>query len=203
MKISNFLKLFIAILISEMAGIIGSFFTASSVSNWYLTLPKPFLSPPSWVFGPVWTLLYFLMGVAAFLIWQKGLEKKEVKIALTFFAIQLFFNTLWSIIFFGLHNPFLAFIEIIILWISILATIIYFYKISRVTLYLLLPYILWVSFAGYLNFSIWQLSKNIPQNIACTQEAKICPDGSSVGRVGPNCEFEICPSYNQSNFGHD
>lgn len=158
MKINNAFKLVIAILVSELAGIIGSVFTAPSIPNWYAGIVKPALNPPSWVFGPVWTTLFALMGVAAFLIWKKGLDRKDVKNALVIFIGQLIFNTLWSIIFFGLHSPGGAFIEIIFLWLAILVTIITFAKISKVAAWLLAPYILWVSFAMYLNFSIWALN---------------------------------------------
>ena len=196
MKVNNTFKLIIAIAVSELAGIIGSLFTTPSIPTWYATLTKPTFNPPSWVFAPVWTTLFVLMGIAAFLIWKKGLERKDVKIALSIFIGQLILNMLWSIIFFGLHNPGLAFIEIIFLWAAILVTIIYFHKISKLAAWLLVPYILWVSFAAFLNFSIWQLSINTPNEpepIACTMEAKICPDGSAVGRTGPNCEFTACP----------
>jgi len=158
MKLNNFFKLVIAIIVSQLAGVIGSVFTISSIPTWYATLQKPSFSPPNWIFGPAWTTLYFLMGVAAFLVWRHGFEKKEVRRALTIFGGQLVLNALWSIIFFGLHNPFWAFIEIIVLWLAILWTIFAFYKISRATAYLLLPYILWVSFAAYLNYSIWILN---------------------------------------------
>jgi len=158
MKLNNFLKLVIAIVVSQLAGVIGSVFTISSIPTWYTTLQKPSFSPPNWIFGPAWTTLYFLMGVAAFLVWRHGFEKKEVRRALTIFGGQLVLNALWSIIFFGLHNPFWAFIEIIVLWLAILWTIFAFYKISRPAAYLLLPYILWVSFAAYLNYSIWILN---------------------------------------------
>jgi tryptophan-rich sensory protein len=158
MKFPKFLKLITAIIISELAGIIGSVFTVSSISSWYVTLTKPTFSPPSYVFGPVWTTLYALMGIAAFLIWKKGLDRKDVKVALGIFIIQLVLNTLWSIIFFGLHSSGGALIEIVFLWLAILATIIAFYKISKVSAYLLLPYIAWVSFAAYLNYSIWVLN---------------------------------------------
>jgi len=158
MKINNWLKLIICIVVSELAGIIGSIFTSSAIPTWYATLEKPVLNPPNWVFMPVWTTLFILMGIAAFLIWRKGLNKKGVRIALLIFLIQLALNTLWSIIFFGLHNPGLAFLEIIILWLAILANIISFYKIYRPASYLLIPYILWVSFAAYLNYAIWSLS---------------------------------------------
>jgi len=168
MRVNNFFKLVIAILVSELAGVIGSLFTVSAIPNWYAGLVKPALNPPSWVFGPAWTILYALMGVAAFLIWREydkltlseveGLviqRKKQIKIALSIFLGQLVLNTLWSIIFFGFQNPGWALVNIVALWLAIIFTIIVFYKISRPAAFLLLPYILWVSFAGYLNFSIW------------------------------------------------
>lgn len=158
MKISNVLKLVIAIIISELAGVIGSFFTTSSIQGWYATLMRPSFSPPNWVFAPVWTSLFALMGIASFLIWQKGLARRDVKISLYVFVFQLILNILWSVIFFGLHSPGGAFIEIIFLWLSILATIILFFRIYKPAAYLLLPYILWVSFAAYLNYSIWMIN---------------------------------------------
>lgn len=154
----NAFKAVAAVLICEMAGIIGSFFTAPSITSWYSTLIKPALNPPAWVFGPVWTTLYALMGIAAFLVWKKGLDRRDVRIALGIFAVQLVLNTLWSIIFFSLHSPGGAFFEIVILWVAILATIISFYKISKPAAWLLLPYIAWASFAGYLNFMLWTLN---------------------------------------------
>jgi len=158
MKINNTFKLIITIMISELAGIIGSVFTIPSIPAWYATLVKPVLNPPAWVFGPVWTTLFALMGASAFLVWRKGWNRKDVKIALGIFIVQLVLNTLWSIIFFGLHNPGAAFIEIIFLWLTILATIIAFARISKKAAWLLLPYILWVSFAAYLNYAIWILN---------------------------------------------
>ncbi len=151
-------KLIIAIVVSELAGIIGSVFTAPSIAGWYATLVKPILNPPAWVFGPVWTTLFALMGIAAFLVWKKGLDRRDEKIALGIFLGQLVLNTLWSIIFFGLHSPVGALIEIVFLWLAILATIIAFAKISKPAAWLLVPYILWVSFAAYLNYSIWMLN---------------------------------------------
>ncbi|MFA6171625.1 MAG: TspO/MBR family protein [Patescibacteria group bacterium] len=192
----NFIKLAIAVVIAEAAGIIGSFFTAPSIPSWYATLPKPAFNPPAWIFAPVWTALFALMGIAAFLIWKKGLKRKDVKIALAIFIGQLVLNALWSFIFFGLHNPKGAFFELIVLWLAILATIISFYRISKSAAWLLLPYILWVSFAGYLNYSIWQLAAKAPEQVNCTMEARLCPDGSAVGRIGPNCEFVPCPETN-------
>jgi len=199
MKLSNPFKLIIAIVVAELAGAIGAIFTIPAIPTWYATLIKSPLNPPSWVFAPVWNILFILMGIAAFLVWKKGLNKKEVRVALIVFLVQLILNALWSVIFFGLHNPGAAFLEIIVLWLAILATIITFYKVSRGAAYLLIPYILWVTFAGYLTFSVWNLNifaGFIPatNNIACTLEAKICPDGSAVGRRGPNCEFAACPT---------
>lgn len=158
MKLNNFYKLVIAIGVSELAGIIGSVFTTPSIAGWYAMLAKPEFSPPNWVFAPVWITLFVLMGIAAFLVWKQGLDRKDVKIALGIFIGQLVLNTLWSIIFFSLHSPGGALVEIIFLWLAILATIAAFYKISRPAAWLLVPYILWVSFAMYLNYSIWILN---------------------------------------------
>lgn len=158
MRINNFFKLVIAIVVSELAGIFGSVFTAPSIPTWYAGIVKSALNPPAWVFGPVWTTLFVFMGIAAFLVWKKGLDRRDVKIALSIFLGQLVLNALWSIIFFGLHSPGGAFIEVIFLWLAILATIIVFAKISKAAAWLLAPYILWVSFAGYLNYSIWILN---------------------------------------------
>jgi len=147
-------KLIISIIFPFLASAIGGFFTTNSVSTWYVTLIKPPFNPPSWVFGPVWGILYLLMGISLYLVWIKKFDKK----AFTFFGIQLFLNALWSILFFGLKNPLFSFIEIIILWIAILMTIIYFYRINKNSAYLLIPYILWVTFASVLNFSIFILN---------------------------------------------
>lgn len=194
MKIKNFVKLIIAIAVCELAGIVGSLFTMPAIrSGWYAELAKPALNPPAWIFGPVWTVLFAMMGIAVFLVWKKGFDRRDVKISLMIFDTQLLLNIFWSIIFFGWRSPGWAFIEIIFLWIAILTAIIMFAKISRSAMWLLLPYIFWVSFAGYLNFSIWQLSNDAPKSIQCTLEAKLCSDGSAVGRTGPNCEFAKCP----------
>ncbi len=158
MRIPDFLKLIIAIVVSELAGIIGSVFTTPSIAGWYAGIIKPTLNPPAWVFGPVWTILFALMGIAAFLIWKKGLDRRDVRIALCIFIVQLVLNTLWSVIFFGFHSPAGALVEIVFLWLAIIATIIAFTKISRPAAWLLVPYILWVSFAVYLNYAIWVLN---------------------------------------------
>ncbi len=160
----DFFKLIVSIAVSELAGVIGALYTTPAVqSGWYAGLVRPALNPPAWVFGPVWTTLYALMGVAAFLVWSsyaKATEdkKKGIRVALILFGVQLVLNALWSIIFFRLHSLGGAFIEIIFLWLAILATITAFAKISRPAAYLLLPYILWVTFAAYLNYGIWTLN---------------------------------------------
>ena len=149
-------KLIISILIPFLASAIGGFFTSTSVSTWYVDLIKPSFNPPSWVFGPVWTALYLLMGIALYLIWvEKSNIKKSAFIA---FGAQMFLNALWSVLFFGLQKPLFAFVEIILLWAAILITIIYFYRINKNAAYFLIPYILWVSFAAVLNFSLYLLN---------------------------------------------
>jgi tryptophan-rich sensory protein len=149
-----------AILICEIAGVIGSLFTYPSISSWYNTseLNKPSFTPPSWLFAPVWVILYLLMGISAYLIWEKRAKKKEVRSAVSVFGLQLALNVLWSILFFGLRCPLCGFVEIIILWLAIAATIIKFNKLSRAAALLLIPYILWVTFAAVLNFYIWRLN---------------------------------------------
>ncbi len=148
------LKLIISVLICQGVGVIGALFTSPAISTWYSMIQKPSFNPPNWIFAPVWTLLFLLMGISLYLVWNKGLNYKRVKVAIFIFFFQLILNTLWSILFFALQSPLLALIEIIILWLAILMTIIIFYRISKVAAYLLLPYILWVSFASVLNFSI-------------------------------------------------
>ena len=154
----NLPKLLTSIIGCELVGIAATPFTLSAIPTWYQYLNKPFFSPPNLVFGPVWTMLYFLMGVAAYMVWIKDLRKKEVKIALSFFIAQLVFNFLWSILFFGLHSPILGMIDIVILWILIFITITKFYKISKTAAHLLIPYIAWVTFATILNFCILRLN---------------------------------------------
>jgi len=152
------LRLIISILVCQLAGLIGSIFTRASVSTWYVTLNKPSFTPPSWVFGPAWITLYVLMGISAFLVWSKGFNNREVKVALIFFGIQLILNAFWSAAFFGLRSPFAGLIVIAALWVFILLTILFFFRVSLTAGVLLLPYIAWVSFAAVLNFSIWRLN---------------------------------------------
>lgn len=157
-KLTNISKFIVSIFVCLFAGFLGSLATRSSIPTWYAALSKPPFNPPSHVFAPAWTILYVLMGVSAFIIWRKGLQDQHVKVALSIFTGQLVLNVLWSIIFFGLKLPFPAFIEIMILWAAILFTILSFRKISITAALLLIPYILWVSFAAVLNFSLWRLN---------------------------------------------
>jgi len=161
----NLRTLIAFIFIAECAGILCSFFTISAIPTWYAGLVKPALNPPSWIFGPVWTTLYALMGISVFLVWKQysnvsnDLEKlARWKRALRVFSIQLVLNVFWSILFFGLHNPALALVDIGILLVSIVVTMKLFYPFSKTATYLLVPYVLWVSFATYLNYSIWILN---------------------------------------------
>lgn len=155
----NFLMLLVSILLCLGAGLIGTLFTITAIPTWYAGLIKPSFSPPNYLFGPVWTVLYILMGISLFLIWKHGTRTKKVKNALYLFGIQLALNAIWSPIFFGAKNLLLALLIIVLLWIFILKTIIAFAKTDKLASYLLYPYILWVSFASVLNLSIWLLNK--------------------------------------------
>ena len=157
-KIRDILKLIISIVACQCAGLVGSMFTMSAIPTWYATLEKPPFTPPNWLFAPAWGTLYLLMGISAFIVWRKGLENRWVRGALIVFLIQLILNALWSVVFFGLESPLYGIVVIVALWIAILFTILKFLKISRTAGVLLLPYILWVSFAAVLNISIWVLN---------------------------------------------
>lgn len=154
----NFWKLILAIVVCEGAGLIGTIFTTPAIPGWFKTLNRPDFAPPNWLFAPVWTTLFLLMGIAAWLVWRRGLNEPGVKKALGIFVLQLVLNVGWSAIFFGLKNPGLAFVEIILLWLAILWTVIVFARISKPAGWLLLPYIAWVTFASVLNFAIWRLN---------------------------------------------
>ena len=152
-------RLIIAIAIPLLTGFASSFFTVTGEGSWYQTLEKPSWNPPGWVFAPVWTTLYILMGIALFLVWKTEINNSSKRIALFLFGWQLVLNFFWSYIFFGRQQPGWAFVEIVILWLTILATIISFAPINKVAAWLLVPYISWVSFAGILNYTIWSLNK--------------------------------------------
>lgn len=153
-KKDNIVRLIFSIAMCELAGVVGSFFTVSSIPTWYAALQKPSFSPPNWLFGPAWTVLYFLMGISFYLVWQKNLKKKKAMKAVWIFEIQLFLNIMWSFLFFGLKNPLYGFVGIVALWAAIAITIFKFYNISKTAAYLLVPYILWVSFALVLNYYV-------------------------------------------------
>lgn len=140
-------------------GYLSGMVTRDSITTWYPTLEKPVFNPPNWIFAPVWTLLYIMMGIAAGLVWTNSSDEKTTKKGLGFFAVQFGLNALWSYLFFGLHNPFLALIEIVLLWLMILETYNVFKKIDKTAALLLIPYLAWVSFAVILNASIWWLNK--------------------------------------------
>jgi len=155
MKKFNLPTCFGFIIISELLGASGSFFTMPAIPTWYRGLIKPFLSPPNWIFAPVWTILFALMGISAYLIWLRRTKKKKpVHEALQFFGVQFLFNISWSLVFFGLHSPIGGVGVVVALWIAILATILKFYAIDKTAAFLLIPYLLWVSFAAYLTMSI-------------------------------------------------
>ena len=156
---SRIAKLIISILIPLVVGFTSSFFTASGVSTWFQTIEKPSWNPPNWVFAPVWTSLYILMGISLFLIWKNKFDQQKKRTALILFAFQLLLNFLWSFIFFGQHQIGWALADIVILWLALLATIFAFAPLNRTAAWLLVPYISWVSFAALLNFSIWTLNK--------------------------------------------
>jgi len=153
--LKKIILLIVSIIICQGAGFIGSIFTTPKIGSWFAGLIKPSFNPPNWIFAPVWTSLFLLMGIALFLVIQ---GKPLPKFALIAFVVQLILNILWSYLFFGLQNPMIAFMEIIILWLAILTTIYLFWPINKTAAYLLIPYIAWVSFASVLNFSLWRLN---------------------------------------------
>jgi len=178
MNFNSAVKLLSSVIICELAGTVGAIFTTPAVSSWYKNINKPSFNPPNWIFGPVWTLLFVLMGISLYIVWSKKWEPtskvnyKKVKVwnplsknflsgnwrklnIILIFSTQLVLNVLWSVIFFGLHLTGVAFFELLMLWFAIMFTIINFYRVSKIAAYLLIPYILWVSFAGVLNFFIW------------------------------------------------
>lgn len=150
--------LLVSILLAQTAGLVGSVFTTGSINNWYQFLQKPSFAPPNWLFAPAWLTLYTLMGGAAYLVWQGKKKKEERRAALTLYAVHLVANALWSIIFFGFKNIGLAFAEILILWTLIFAVIGKFSHLHRTAGLLLVPYLVWVTFAAALNLSLWLLN---------------------------------------------
>ena len=151
-------RLIIAIAIPLLVGFTSGFFTTTGPGTWYQAIEKPNWNPPGWVFAPVWTTLYVMMGVSLFFIWKANVVIYKKRVALVLFAFQLVLNFFWSFIFFRLEEPGWALIEIIILWIAILVTIFSFSSINKLSAWLLVPYISWVTFAAILNYTIWSLN---------------------------------------------
>lgn len=152
------LILMVSIGICLLAGYIGAYFTMPSLPLWYAGLSKPDLTPPSWVFGPVWAVLYILMGFSLYLIWQSGVRRKEVSLGLAFFLLPLLLNVGWSYVFFGLHSLVFGLIGIVLLWVVLLCPIIQLLRFSVGGALLLFPYLFWLTFAVFLNYSIMTLN---------------------------------------------
>ncbi|NTV22029.1 MAG: tryptophan-rich sensory protein [Candidatus Yonathbacteria bacterium] len=147
----------ISILIAQLAGLVGSIFTMPAITTWYAELAKPSFTPPSYVFGPAWAMLYTLMGLAAYRIWEKR-STSGARRALVLYGTQLVLNALWSYAFFGLHNPLAGVGVIVLLWIAVFMTMIFFYRVDKTAGWLLVPYVVWISFAGALNYAVWMLN---------------------------------------------
>ncbi len=159
MDINSIVKVIVSLVVCFAAGAIGSLFTFKAIPVWYKGLRKPRFTPPNRVFGPVWTTLYILMGISVFLIWGKGLSTDGVLLPFILFWVQLVFNALWSVVFFGMRSKGGGVIIIVLLWLLILATIITAFRVSGWAGALLIPYIVWVSIASYLNIGVWRLNK--------------------------------------------
>jgi translocator protein len=154
----DWMKLVVSFATPLAVGAVAGLFTKPEIDGWYKALNKPDWQPPSWVFGPVWTLLYVLMGIAFYLVWRSNAAESRKRVAMTLWIIQLVFNFFWSFIFFRQHQLDWALGEIIVLWFFILMTIFAFARISRLAAWLLVPYISWVSFASLLTYAIYQLN---------------------------------------------
>jgi translocator protein len=155
----NWMKLIVTLIIPQIIAGTAAYFTVTGTGSWYQSLDKPNWNPPGWVFGPVWTTLYIMMGVALYLIWTGHAPLPQKRKAIILWGLQLFFNFLWSFFFFGQELIFGALLEIAVLWIFILLTIFSFARISKLAAWLLVPYISWVSFAALLNYAIWELNR--------------------------------------------
>ena len=158
MSLNGIVKIFVALAVCLFIGFMASLATQVGIADWYPTLNKPWFNPPNWIFGPVWGILYVLMGIAAGIVWSKGFYHKWVKTALYHFMFQLLLNGAWSILFFGLKEPLWALLDIIALFVILIFTIRWFKIVSDTAAYLLIPYVVWVLFAAILNFEIWRLN---------------------------------------------
>jgi len=157
-KKKRILGLLFAVLLLELAGAFGSLSAIKEIPVWYASLNKPGFTPPDWAFAPIWLTLYALMGIAAFLVYEKGFGKKKVKIALNAFALQLSLNLLWSLMFFGMHQILFGLVDVAILFVAISFTMANFYKVSKTSAFLLVPYLAWVAIATVLNLSVFLLN---------------------------------------------
>ena len=155
----NWLKAFVSLALPQVAGLSAAAFTVTGDGSWYRTILKPWWNPPGWLFAPVWTTLYILMGIAFFIIWKSVADKKAKRTAMAFWIVQLVFNFFWTIIFFYAQQIGYALAEMVLLWLLIFITIFLFARISKLAAWLLVPYISWVSFALMLNYAIWELNK--------------------------------------------
>ena len=158
MRSKSILRVILCILLCLSAGWIGSLATRDAIPQWYAGLSKPAFSPPNWAFGVVWPILYVLMGIALAMVVSAGMNRRDIRIPVTVFGIQLALNVAWSLIFFGLHRIDWALVEIVVLWLAILVTEYLFFRVSKVAAALLVPYLLWVSFAILLNAGFWHLN---------------------------------------------
>lgn len=152
------MKVFISIALPLGVGGLAGLFTASEINGWFHTIKKPWWQPPNWVFGPVWTALYLLMGIAFYLVWKSHVPAKQKRMAIILWLVQLVFNFFWSFIFFKKHQIDWALGEIVLLWVFILLTILYFGRISKAAAWLMVPYICWVTFASVLTLTIYRLN---------------------------------------------
>ncbi|MFT3933454.1 MAG: TspO/MBR family protein [Chitinophagaceae bacterium] len=156
---NNTTKLILSIVLTVGIGLLGGLFTAPEIQGWYAHINKPSWNPPNWLFGPVWTLLYVLMGIAFYKVWKTTTTADKKQWAIIIFIAQMALNFIWSYIFFNQHQPGWAFVDIVVLWLAIICTIIAFSRINSGAAWLLVPYISWVSFAAILNYVIWQMNK--------------------------------------------
>jgi len=150
---NKYFKLIISLTAVYTTAFFGSYFTLPSIGSWYLNLNKPLFNPPNWIFGPVWSILYLMIAISFYLVWKKK-TLSRIRKSFQLFLLQLVLNFMWSLLFFGLHQPLLAFVDIILLWIFILLMIMEFKNESKLASYLLIPYLFWVTFASILNLSI-------------------------------------------------
>jgi benzodiazapine receptor len=158
-RLPDIWRLILSIAICQLAGFIGSIFTAEAIPTWYASLNKPSFTPPNWLFAPVWIILFIIMGISLFLIWRERNDSIHAKPGLVAFGVQLVLNVFWSIAFFGLRSPVAGLIVIVALWIAIFVTILRFRKVSELAGMLLIPYIVWVTFAAILNLSLFHLNR--------------------------------------------